>query len=89
MKAFVYQSTEDPTKLLILPTKDDFTTVPPDIRPDLDLWVFLRAIDLEADQERISLDPEATIRDLEDRGYHLEDVAIRLNLITSDRVAAA
>jgi len=89
MKAYVYRGLKSPGQLLVLSKENDFSTVPRDVLDQLGPVNLYRTIDIEPGQQRIAIDPDQTIIDLEARGFHLEDLVIRLNLITCDRVAAA
>lgn len=89
MKAYVYRGLKSPGQLLVLSKENGFSSVPKDVLDDLGPLNLYRTIDIEPGQQRIAIDPDRAISDLEDQGYHLEDLAIRLNLISSDRVAAA
>ncbi len=89
MQAYVYRSDKQPGQLLVLSEKNNFSSVPKDVLGQLGPLSLYRTIDIEPGQQRIAIDPDRAISDLEGQGYHLEDLAIRLNLISSDRVAAA
>ncbi len=87
MKAYVYRGHKDPAQLLVLPEKNNFGSVPKDVRESLGPLSLFKEIELEPGQERIVLDTSQALRDLEENGFHLENAAVRLNLFSSDRVA--
>jgi uncharacterized protein YcgL (UPF0745 family) len=89
MKAYVYRGDKDPAQLLVLPEKNNFTSVPKDVRDSMGPVSLFKVIDLEPGQERIVLDTARALSDMEKNGYHLENAVVRLNLFSSDRVAVA
>lgn len=89
MKAYIYRGDKDPAQLLVLPEKNDFSSVPEDVKKNLGPLELFKVIDLEPGQERIVLDTGRALADLEEKGFHLENAVVRLNLFSSDRVAVA
>ena len=72
MKCFIYRCSRKPDLYIYLAAQDDFSCVPPDIMRALGITEFSMELELTADTRLATQDAAAVMKNLSEKGFHLQ-----------------
>jgi len=72
MNCYAYRSSSRRNCYLLVPTKDDFSKVPPEVLSQLGDLDFFKEIDLDGDAAPIALDAAAAKKSVAEKGYYVQ-----------------